>query len=126
MVGEGPRPFGAMRAALPRSGAEQAGRVGPRPRRAAVACEGSSRASSILSTVLSAPPGAADAAAKPPAGPFPREGVSRSMRRYELMLVLRPDVPEDRIQAVLDRSTRSISDQGGQIVKVSPWGRRRL
>jgi len=48
------------------------------------------------------------------------------MRRYELMLVLRPDVPEDRIQAVLDRSTRSISDQGGQIVKVSPWGRRRL
>ena len=48
------------------------------------------------------------------------------MRRYELMLVLRPDVPEDRIQAVLDRSTRAISEQGGQIVKVSPWGRRRL
>ena len=48
------------------------------------------------------------------------------MRRYELMLVLRPDVPEDRIQAVLDRSTRAISTAGGQIVKVSPWGRRRL
>ena len=48
------------------------------------------------------------------------------MRRYELMLVLRPDVPEDRIQAVLDRSTRAISAAGGQIVKVSPWGRRRL
>ena len=48
------------------------------------------------------------------------------MRRYELMLVLRPDVPEDRVQAVLDRSTRAISEQSGQIVKVSPWGRRRL
>ena len=48
------------------------------------------------------------------------------MRRYELMLVLRPDVPEDRIQAVLDRSTRAVSTAGGQIVKVSPWGRRRL
>jgi small subunit ribosomal protein S6 len=48
------------------------------------------------------------------------------MRRYELMLVLRPDVPEDRIQAVLDRSTRAISGASGQIVKVSPWGRRRL
>jgi small subunit ribosomal protein S6 len=48
------------------------------------------------------------------------------MRRYELMLVLRPDVPEDRIQAVLDRSTRTIAAGGGQIVKVSPWGRRRL
>jgi small subunit ribosomal protein S6 len=48
------------------------------------------------------------------------------MRRYELMLVLRPDVPEDRVQAVLDRSTRTISGASGQIIKVSPWGRRRL
>jgi small subunit ribosomal protein S6 len=48
------------------------------------------------------------------------------MRRYELMLVLRPDVAEDRIQAVLDRSTRIITTTDGQIVKVSPWGRRRL
>lgn len=48
------------------------------------------------------------------------------MRRYELMLVLRPDAPEDRIQAVLDRSTRTISGASGQIIKVSPWGRRRL
>jgi len=48
------------------------------------------------------------------------------MRRYELMLVMRPDVPEDRVQAVLDRSTRTITTGEGQIVKVSPWGRRRL
>jgi small subunit ribosomal protein S6 len=48
------------------------------------------------------------------------------MRRYELMLVIRPDVPEDRVQAVLDRSTRTITGASGQIVKVSPWGRRRL
>jgi small subunit ribosomal protein S6 len=48
------------------------------------------------------------------------------MRRYELMLVLRPDSPEDRIQTTLDRTTRTITGSGGQIVKVSPWGRRRL
>ena len=48
------------------------------------------------------------------------------MRRYELMLVLRPDAAEDRIQATLDRTTRGIAATGGQIVKVSPWGRRRL
>jgi len=48
------------------------------------------------------------------------------MRRYELMLVMRPDVAEDRVQAVLDRVTRSITTANGQIVKVSPWGRRRL
>jgi small subunit ribosomal protein S6 len=48
------------------------------------------------------------------------------MRRYELMLVVRPDVPDDRVQAILDRVTRSITGADGQIVKVSPWGRRRL
>jgi small subunit ribosomal protein S6 len=48
------------------------------------------------------------------------------MRRYELMLVLRPDVADDRAQAVIDRTTRQISADGGQIVKVAPWGRRRL
>jgi small subunit ribosomal protein S6 len=48
------------------------------------------------------------------------------MRRYELMLILRPDLAEDRIQATIDRATRSIIGSGGQIIKVSPWGRRRL
>ena len=48
------------------------------------------------------------------------------MRRYELMLVLRPDVPDDRSQAVIDRTTRQITAAGGQIIKVAPWGRRRL
>jgi len=48
------------------------------------------------------------------------------MRRYELMLVLRPDVPDDRSQAVIDRATRQVVADGGQIVKVAPWGRRRL
>ncbi len=48
------------------------------------------------------------------------------MRRYELMLVVRPDTPDEQVQALLDRATRSIAAAGGQIVKVSPWGRRRL
>ena len=48
------------------------------------------------------------------------------MRRYELMLVFRPDAPEDRISAIIDRTTRQIITAGGQIVKVAPWGRRRL
>jgi small subunit ribosomal protein S6 len=48
------------------------------------------------------------------------------MRRYELMLVLRPDIPDERSQAIIDRTTRQITSTGGQIVKVAPWGRRRL
>jgi len=48
------------------------------------------------------------------------------MRRYELMLVISPDVADDRSQALVDRTTRQIVTAGGQIVKVAPWGRRRL
>jgi len=48
------------------------------------------------------------------------------MRRYELMLILRPDAPDERTQAVLERTTRTIVGDGGQIVKAQPWGRRRL
>jgi small subunit ribosomal protein S6 len=49
-----------------------------------------------------------------------------AVRRYELMLVFRPDAPDDRIAAIIDRTTRQITADGGQIVKVAPWGRRRL
>ena len=48
------------------------------------------------------------------------------MRRYELMLVIRPDAPDDKVSAVIDRTTRYVVASGGQIVKVAPWGRRRL
>ena len=48
------------------------------------------------------------------------------MRRYELMLVLRPDTPDDQVQAIIDRTTRAAAGDDGQIIKVSPWGRRRL
>ncbi|MGZ8437824.1 MAG: 30S ribosomal protein S6 [Candidatus Limnocylindrales bacterium] len=48
------------------------------------------------------------------------------MRRYELMLVIGPEVPDDKSQALVDRITRQIVAAGGQIVKVAPWGRRRL
>jgi small subunit ribosomal protein S6 len=48
------------------------------------------------------------------------------MRRYELMLVIRPDVADDKSQALVDRTTRQVVTAGGQIIKVAPWGRRRL
>ncbi len=48
------------------------------------------------------------------------------MRRYELMMILQPDVPEDRSKAILERTVRSITEAGGSILKNVPWGRRRL
>lgn len=48
------------------------------------------------------------------------------MRRYELMLVMRPDTPDEQVDAIVDKATKSVTTSGGQIVKRSPWGRRRL
>jgi small subunit ribosomal protein S6 len=62
----------------------------------------------------------------PSAGQIPLEGVKQAVRRYELMLVLKPDAPDERASAVIDRTTRYVVASGGQIVKVAPWGRRRL
>jgi small subunit ribosomal protein S6 len=42
------------------------------------------------------------------------------------MLVLKPDAPDEKAAAVIDRATRYVVAEGGQIVKVAPWGRRRL
>ena len=42
------------------------------------------------------------------------------MRRYELMLVIRPDVADDKSQALVDRTTRQIVAAGGQIVNPAP------
>jgi small subunit ribosomal protein S6 len=48
------------------------------------------------------------------------------MRRYELMLVVRPDTADEQVDAIVDKATKSVTASGGQIVKRSPWGRRRL
>ena len=48
------------------------------------------------------------------------------MRRYELMLLLRPDLEDDKLQAAVEKVTRAIVNGGGSLSKVSPWGKRRL
>jgi small subunit ribosomal protein S6 len=48
------------------------------------------------------------------------------MRRYELMLLLRPDLEDDKLQSAVEKVTRAIVNAGGSLSKVSPWGKRRL
>lgn len=48
------------------------------------------------------------------------------MRRYELMLLLRPDLEEEKLQSAVEKVTRAIVNAGGALTKVSPWGKRRL
>ena len=48
------------------------------------------------------------------------------MRRYELMLVLHPDVDEERRDAVMAQVRRAAGESGGEVVAEDNWGRRRL
>jgi len=48
------------------------------------------------------------------------------VRRYELMLLFRPDLEDDQLQAAVERVTRAVVNAGGGLTKISPWGKRRL
>ena len=47
-------------------------------------------------------------------------------RDYELGLIINPEVSEEETRAVLDRVEQITTTNGGQIVRVNQWGRRRL
>ncbi|HET8907879.1 MAG TPA: 30S ribosomal protein S6 [Ktedonobacterales bacterium] len=47
-------------------------------------------------------------------------------RDYELGLIINPDVGEDQARAIVERVSQSIIGNGGQVVRVNAWGRRRL
>ncbi|WP_448575088.1 30S ribosomal protein S6 [Thermomicrobium sp.] len=50
-------------------------------------------------------------------------------RPYELMVLLRPDLADDRLEAALERIRNTVVEQGGTITfekRDTPWGRRRL
>ena len=44
------------------------------------------------------------------------------MRRYELMLLFRPDLEDDKLQAAVEKVTRAIVGAGGALTKVSGAG----
>jgi small subunit ribosomal protein S6 len=48
------------------------------------------------------------------------------MRRYELMVILDPDLEEKTIAPSLDQFLGVIRQDGGTVEKVDVWGRRRL
>jgi small subunit ribosomal protein S6 len=48
------------------------------------------------------------------------------MRRYESVWVVNGDLPEEEAKATIDKFTRIISTQGGVLVGVDEWGRRKL
>jgi small subunit ribosomal protein S6 len=52
--------------------------------------------------------------------------LATSLRDYELVVILSPDVGDDVIGDSLERLNSGITSRGGEVVDVNHWGRRRL
>jgi small subunit ribosomal protein S6 len=48
------------------------------------------------------------------------------MRRYELMVILDPDIEERTVNPSLDQFLNVVRQGGGTVERVDVWGRRRL
>ncbi len=48
------------------------------------------------------------------------------MRRYELMIILDPDLEERTVAPSLEQYLTVVKSSGGSVEKVDVWGRRRL
>ncbi len=48
------------------------------------------------------------------------------MRRYETVMVVHGDLPDEEVKAAIDKFTKIIAAQEGVLVGVEEWGRRKL
>jgi len=48
------------------------------------------------------------------------------MRRYETIIIVRPNVAEDEIEAVVSKTGSIIEGDGGTIIRIDKWGLRKL
>ena len=49
-----------------------------------------------------------------------------SLRQYEIMIILDPDIEERTVAPSLDKYLTVVKTEGGTVDKVDVWGRRRL
>ena len=48
------------------------------------------------------------------------------MNKYEVALIIRPDVDQEGQDAIVERLSELLTADGGQVDNVDVWGRRRL
>jgi small subunit ribosomal protein S6 len=49
-----------------------------------------------------------------------------TLRDYELLCVINPDIADEDLSAAIERVSNAIVARGGEVADVQPWGRRRL
>jgi small subunit ribosomal protein S6 len=48
------------------------------------------------------------------------------MRTYEVIFILRPDVPEAEAETLIEHMQQGVAGAGGRVTKVDKWGKRPL
>ena len=48
------------------------------------------------------------------------------MSAYELMYIVKPELDDQAVQQEIDKVGQLIQTNGGEVKKVTPWGKRRL
>jgi small subunit ribosomal protein S6 len=48
------------------------------------------------------------------------------MRRYETIFIVRPNIAEDEIDAVINKTSSIIEGDGGIIIRIDKWGLKKL
>ncbi|MFP4501998.1 MAG: 30S ribosomal protein S6 [Candidatus Hydrogenedentota bacterium] len=49
-----------------------------------------------------------------------------SLRTYEALFIVNPELEDDAIQTVADNAAKVVTDNGGSTVRLDIWGKRRL
>lgn len=48
------------------------------------------------------------------------------MHKYESLLIIRPELGEDKVKEKIDSVEKIIKKNGGSIIKIDDWGKKRL
>jgi small subunit ribosomal protein S6 len=56
----------------------------------------------------------------------PKEGDRERVTEYEILLLLAPELPEERQTEIVGRVRGLIEEGGGTVERHEPWGRRKL
>ncbi len=56
----------------------------------------------------------------------PSTAEDKELRDYEMVLVISPELDEDKFSAALDDIGKYITDMGGVISDIKQWGKRKL
>lgn len=48
------------------------------------------------------------------------------MREYEAVYIVKPNFDEEQYAQLIEKYSALIQNNGGEIIKVEPWGKRRL